>query len=76
MARPKSVILSPAEKKQKAADLKSALRADKVTLREIKAEMKAIDKTYKSTMRELTKSETAVNKALVKAQTELEALAN
>ena len=52
MARPKSIILTPAEKKKVIADLKQKIRNEKVNGRVAAATLKKAERAFKTAQRE------------------------
>ena len=70
MARPSSKILTPAQKKEAALELKAQIKEAKLAVKAIVAERKAQEKV----MKDIAKREAAAGKALEKLTGQLEAL--
>lgn len=70
MARPKSIILTPAEKKKVIADLKQKIRTEKVNGRNAAAALKTAERAFKTAQREydtFVKAHTASDTRRLKA---------
>ena len=81
MPRVKSVVLSPAEKKAVITDIKNKIKAAKVTMKDITARRKAVDKVLAAAVKDhaaaqkaLDKEEMANNKVIDTLQNQLAAL--
>lgn len=64
MSRQKSVVLSPADKKALAAEVKGNIKTAKAALKELEDQQKALDKKFAADTKALIKPIAAATKAL------------
>lgn len=74
MARDKSAVLSPADKKAVVTDVKNKIKVVKEALKTNDKAIKEVEKKYNTAVKVIAKDNAALNKELVKFEKDLAAL--